>query len=173
MNARPKMRTFAALVSIAMLGVPQSAIPMPSETTPPSTASQSLTREEMEFLMGEVHRNHGNHATLSYLSQKEMSETEGKVGPAGAVVGAIGGAAGYIGTTIGSGNGSAAGLAGATLAGALGGFLAGPSGQVAANSILASQVGFYGGLAGGFVERAVNSCSSCHSARTSMPASEK
>ena len=102
-----------------------------------------------------------------------MSETEGKVGPVGALVGAIGGAAGYVGTAIGSGNGSAAGLAGATVAGAIGGFLLGPSGHVAANSILATQVGFYGGLAGGFVERAANSCSSCHSTRTSMSASEK
>lgn len=169
MYTRPKIRTVSALLSITMLGISQPATPMPSEAMPRMTAAQSLTKDEMAFLMGDIHRDLGNHAKLSYLSQQEMLETEGKVGPVGAVVGAIGGATGYIGTTIGSGNGSAAGLAGATLAGAIGGFLAGPSGQAVANSILASQVGFYTGLAGGFVERAATSCSSCHSARTSPP----
>lgn len=173
MNLRVKISTYVGLLSTAMLGVSPLAIPMPLEITPPLAVAQSLTQDEMMFLIGVDHQYHSNHSKIAYLSQKEMSETKGKVGPAGAFVGAIGGAAGYIGTAIGSGNGSVAGFAGATVAGAIGGFIAGPSGQIAANAILASQLGFYGGLAGGYVESAVGSCSSCHSTRTSMPAYRK
>lgn len=162
MNRKLKNGVFAALFVTAALGAASPAMPASSKAPSSSAATQQLTSEEMAFLMGEVHRRHGDHAVLMHLSQQEMSETEGKMGPLGALVGGIGGAAGYMGSTVGSGEGSVGGLVGATLAGAIGGLIAGPTGQIMANSILASQVGFYAGMVEGFAERAVNSCIGCH-----------
>lgn len=97
MNTSPKIRIFPALLSILMLGVSQPVMPMQLEAAHSSVTAQSLTRDEMAFLMGDAHRNHGDHAGLSYLSQKEMLETEGKAAPA-VVAGAAVVAAGVIGT---------------------------------------------------------------------------
>lgn len=168
MNTRLKIRTFTALLLITIPGVSQPAMPMLSETTPASTAVQSLTQEEREFLMGEINQNQDDHFALAYLSQKEMRETEGKSGPVGAIVNGIGAAAGYIGHAMVSGTDiTMRGLIGTTLGGAIIGFIAGPSGSVIANSIFSSQLGFYGGLAAGACS------SSCHSAHAATPASEK
>lgn len=156
MNRKLKNGVFAALFVTAALGAASPAMPASSKAPSSSAATQQLTSEEMAFLMGEVHRRHGDHAVLMHLSQQEMSETEGKMGPLGALVGGIGGAAGYIGGAVGSGEGSLEGLITSTLTGAAYGFVLGPSGQIMANSILASQVGFYSGAAVGFV------CSGCH-----------
>lgn len=169
MSVKPTINVFASIIFIAMLGVSKSALPISteasivtSEGTQVAVQPLPLTQEDLEFLVGAFHARETTRTILSYLDQQEMIKTEGKVGPIGAVVGAVGGAAGYIGTTIGSGSGSTTGLVGATVAGAIGGFVMGPSGQIMANGILASQVGFYGGLVGGFAERAANSCAGCH-----------
>lgn len=164
MNARPKMRTFAALVSIAMLGVPQSAIPMPSETTPPSTAAQSLTREEMEFLMGEIHRNHGDHATLSYLSQKEMSETEGKVGPAAVGVAVV--VSGAIATGASALNdvrqGNSINWQNATSNGVAAAWATGSAALASLSGVGLVGQAIVGGVMGG---ASLQGCSACHSSR--------
>ena len=168
MNVKLKIRVSARVLSLVVLGVSQPALPMSLDVASHGAVGEVIpvfSKEELELLVGR-HAGGQKYVNLAYLDQKEMERTEGRVGVVGGVVGGIGGLTGYVGTTIGSGNGSVAGMVGATLAGAIGGFLAGPSGQIAANSILASQVGFYGGLAGGLVERAANSCSSCHSVRS-------
>lgn len=165
MNPKFKTRLFATLLFVALLGALRSATPTTLEDTLSLhgenglEATQVLSQEELEFLVGKLSAHERRFNSLAYLSQREMAETEGKIGPAGAIVGAISGAAGYIGSSIGSGDGSISGLAGATVTGAIGGFLMGPSGSIAANSMLFGQLGFYGGFAGGLAERM---CSSCH-----------
>jgi hypothetical protein len=138
----------------------------------PSYGSQTLTPEEMNFLFNTFHKGEKNEPKFAFLSEEEAVHTVGKIGPAGAVVGAIGGASAYIGAAMVDGDATVKGLAQATVSGALAGALLGPGAPVVANSILASQVGFYGGMAGALIVNSGGgggggSCSSCHSARRS------
>ncbi len=94
------------------------------------------------------------------LSMRDIETVSGAVGPVGAAIGAASAAATYIGYASGSGEGSVAGLIGSTVTGALVGFATGPAGvtamQTGAWAILSTQVGFYGGMAGGLAERAMD-----------------
>jgi len=94
------------------------------------------------------------------LSMQDMEMVSGAFGPVGAAIGAVSGAATYVGYAAGSGEGSFAGLVGNTLAGAAIGFATGPAGlsamQTGAYVVIGSQVGFYGGMAGGLTERAID-----------------
>lgn len=169
MNFKPKMRIFTTLLSAALLGISQPAMPMPTEATPLSTSAQPLTQEEMEFLIGETHRHHGRHITLTYLGQQEMAETEGKVAPVALLViktaiGAAGGAGSSIALDISQGNeinpknAIISGIAGAWTGATNGLASASGVGQIGAEAIGAlSGIAtlLWGGVA----------CSSCHSAR--------
>lgn len=94
------------------------------------------------------------------LSTRDLELVPGAAGPVGAAIGAFTGAATYIGYSIGSGEGSMSGFIGSTLTGAAVGFVSGPAGlsamQNGALMIGGSQVGFYGGMIGGFADRALN-----------------
>lgn len=169
MNNRPKMRTSVALLSITMLGVSQPVMPMPSEAMPPSTTAQALTREEMAFLTGEIHRDHHDFSALTYLSKQEMAETEGKLGPAAVVVvkagiGAVGGAAASVGLDMAQGN--PINVRNAIIGGISGAWIATANGLAGASGI--GQVGSEAiGAAAGIVTAAWGgaTCSSCHSTR--------
>jgi len=162
-------RRIALAVCLSVSGLlPQTAIPMPTETQGKAVASpahahgwETLSPADRAYLFG-AHTHGAAQPRMAYMTEEEMQRTEGKFGLAGAVVGAVGGASGYIGSTIGSGSGSVWGLAGATVSGAVGGFFLGPVSSIGANTILASQIGFYGGMLGGFVEKG---CNSCHATR--------
>lgn len=88
MSIKPKMRLFAGLLSVTMLGISQSAIPMPSETSPmhrksAQATAQPLTQDELEFLVGTFHAQNSGHPKLAYLDQREMATTEGRLGRQG------------------------------------------------------------------------------------------
>lgn len=90
------------------------------------------------------------------LNECELDEVSAGVGPAGAVVGAVIGGVTYIGSVVGSGNGSVGGLAAAVGTGAVTGFFTPiPAGAIAAGASIISgtSIGFYAGMAGGFIER--------------------
>ncbi len=165
-------RKSVAVLSSALLlsAFPQAAIPMPHNGGSPSplielashteSMPMAMNDEELAYLFGA-----GNvtlaRELLSYLDERAMSETEGRFGPAGAFVGAVTSGAVYVGGVMGSGqDGSWGDFAGAVVGGALlGGFL-GPAGNLGANTILGSQLGFYSGFFGGLVS---GGCSgSCH-----------
>ncbi|EKP0299050.1 hypothetical protein ABR850_06815 [Aeromonas veronii] len=95
---------------------------------------------------------------MKELSIEELELVSGAMGPAGAVVGGIAGGAGYIGSATVTGEGDVAGFAGAVGSGAAVGFLGPMGGGVAlgAEVVLATQVGFYGGMLSGFIEDAFN-----------------
>lgn len=164
MNARntsPKMRLAAILLFVATFGASSQALALSAET--PAMTPQTLTQDEIHFLMGD-HAPQNRPASLAYLSQQEMSETEGRFGLPGALIGAIGSGAAYAGAVMTSGDqGSWAGFAEATAIGAAAGFFGGPVSGLAAKSILASQVGFYAGMTGGLVKRGINSLPECFS----------
>ncbi|WP_157666796.1 hypothetical protein [Aeromonas salmonicida] len=95
---------------------------------------------------------------MKELSIEELELVSGAMGPAGAAVGGIAGGAGYIGYAVATGEGDLAGFAGAVGGGAAMGFL-GPAGgglALGAETVLATQVGFYGGMATGYIEDAFN-----------------
>lgn len=94
------------------------------------------------------------------LSMREMQLVSGAFGPIGSAIGAASGAATYIGAAIGAGEGSLGVLIGSTVTGAIVGGLTGPAGisamQAGAYIIIGTQIGFYGGMAGGFTQRATD-----------------
>lgn len=90
------------------------------------------------------------------LSEDECDAVNGGVGLVGAAIGAAVSGSTYVGSVVGSGNGSFRGLAAAMGTGAVTGFFTPiPAGAMAAGAsvISGSFIGFYAGMAGGFVER--------------------
>jgi len=162
MNVRPKMRTFAALLSIAMLGISQPVMPM--EALPPSSAAQSLTGEEMKFLMGEIHWNQSRYPALAYLSQQEMKETEGKAGPAAVGVAVL--VSGAIATGASALNdvrqGNSINWQNATSNGVAAAWATGSAALAALSGVGLVGQAAVGGVMGG---ASLLGCSACHSSR--------
>ena len=156
MNARntsPKMHLAAILFSAAAFGASSPALALSPENS--AMTPQTLTQEEIRFLMGNS-APQNRPASLAYLSQQEMAETEGKFGLPGAIIGAVGSSAAYAGSVMTSGQqGSWAGFAEAASTGAAFGFFGGPVSGWVGKAILSSQLGFYAGMAGGLVRRGV------------------
>lgn len=92
------------------------------------------------------------------LTEEEISLISGAFGPPGAVAGGIIAGAGYLGQNAGAGTGSMTGFATTVGAGAAVGFVAGPT--TVAGTVLGSTVSFYGGMAGGLMERGFQSMGS-------------
>lgn len=85
------------------------------------------------------------------LTQMEIAEISGAVGPPGAVAGAVVGVAGYIGMQAGSGQPATwTGAASAGVAAGVVGFFTPATTAQAAGTAMAS---FYGGLGGGYMMR--------------------
>lgn len=93
------------------------------------------------------------------FSVEDLELVSGALGPVGVIIGGAAGAS-YIGNTIATGEGSVAGLVGSVATGAALGFLTGPASmgamQTAASVILVGTTGFYGGMAGGYVQKAID-----------------
>ncbi|EMH3347255.1 hypothetical protein V6G86_003627 [Burkholderia multivorans] len=102
------------------------------------------------------------------LSIRELKVVSGAVGPIGAALGGVGGGAIYLGQASVTGQASPTGLASAILAGATLGFFTGPATpalmQAGAMTILNGQLGFYSGMAAGFLENATNSAGTNYNA---------
>lgn len=102
------------------------------------------------------------------LSIQEMKVVSGALGPVGAAIGGLGGGATYLGQASVTGQASLSGLASAIVAGAAAGFFTGPATptlmQAGAMTILSGQLGFYSGMAAGFVENAANSAGTNYNA---------
>ncbi|MCY1392050.1 hypothetical protein D3C76_355760 [compost metagenome] len=83
----------------------------------------------------------------------------GGVGPVGAALGGVTAGAQYIGYGAARGEGSFIGLVGSVAGGAALGFVAGPAGvgamQIGASAIVGAQVGMYSGMAGGYIQNAL------------------
>lgn len=85
------------------------------------------------------------------LTLAEIEMISGAVGPLGAVAGAAAAGAGYVGTQAGSGSPATwTGAGAAMVGGAVTGFFTPATTAQAAG---AAMIGFYGGLAGGYVSR--------------------
>lgn len=97
---------------------------------------------------------------MKELSTRDLELVSGAVGPIGAVIGAATGAATYVGYSIATGQGSLSGLFGSTATSAGVGFVSGPTGlsamQAGALTIGGTQLGFYGGMLGGYVQSGID-----------------
>ncbi|MGK8204800.1 hypothetical protein ACRS8P_19425 [Burkholderia cenocepacia] len=102
------------------------------------------------------------------ISIQDLKVVSGAVGPVGAFLGGLGGGASYLGQASVTGQASPGGFASAIVAGAALGFFTGPATptlmQAGAMTILSGQLGFYSGMAAGFVENAANSAGTNYNA---------
>ncbi|HDV6319463.1 hypothetical protein KGP65_18240 [Burkholderia multivorans] len=102
------------------------------------------------------------------ISIQDLRAVSGAVGPAGAIFGGLASGASYLGQASVTGQGNPGGFASAILAGAALGFFTGSATptlmQAGAMTILSGQLGFYSGMAAGFLENATNSAGTNYNA---------
>lgn len=159
-NAPRKMHLAAILFSAAAFGASSQALALSPENS--AMTPQTLTQDEIRFLMGDS-APQNRPASLVYLGQQEMSETEGKAvpGPAGGITGGIAGGFAYVGYITTSGKQfTMSELLGAIAMGGAVGFVTGGAGTLA-EALFYNQVAFYGGMIGGGVDSAVRHFQEC------------
>ena len=157
MNARNtsrKMHLAAILFSAAAFGASSPALALSPENS--AMTPQTLTQEEIRFLMGN-RAPQNRPASLAYLSQQEMADTEGKAGPIGAGVGGVLGFFEYMGEVAASGKepntiDAVKAIAGGAILGFFGGEAIGLAEGIASKYMLS----FSAGVAKSTIERIWN-----------------
>lgn len=180
MNVQVKKTGFrfkmpAACLTATLLAVlPQTAIPQPLEQNRATQPIEfhhpplaPLSDDDVRYLLGTADRL--ENFNLALMNEKEMQETEGKVGPAG--LAAIGVGVGFIAGAGSSAisniqNGQPINIKDAWASGVGGAWAAGSAALAAASGIgPASALAFGTAVGWGAQAGALNQCMSCHSAR--------